>query len=287
LSIIYTDTSFLIFDIQHPCPWLEDVAMLDYLIRNHNQIITHDRGPFLSRMLILPSVPPFYLHDMHLYYAAVKAVVHLQLYEGIKVMIAFANPKNKLDVTFNFTLEKEKKYKRAWLSKNFYVEDKQACLEAANKDLVDLCDKSVDAILKDSVLLTPYRDEHFSNGSRISIPKSWREFLLRLSNYKCTGCYKSLLKGEYHIDHGRPLNPEDDQCRPIPAGNTNIYNLAVLCKECNQKKSNKPIYFPERHIESLITNKKVRNYFIESLKTPPSLSKHSLQEKDSIDGQYG
>ena len=67
-------------------------------------------------------------------------------------------------------------------------------------------------------------------------PKPSLEELLNKQGGKCANCKR---KGKYviwHIDHIIPLNPANGEKR----GADTIDNIQILCKECNQRKHNKP-----------------------------------------------
>jgi 5-methylcytosine-specific restriction endonuclease McrA len=237
--------------------------------------------------MLLPASPPVVGPDLFVYYAAVKAVVHLQLYEGIKLRVAFANEATSaLGLTFSFTMEEIRRNLRVWASPDFYGDIRTGEAEEATRSEADAHKKTLVGVLAESIALAPYRDEHFQEGHRSSIPNSWKIFLLNLTARKCTLCSVPLSAGNFQIDHGRAISPDNDQCRPTARGNSNIFNLGVLCSDCNRHKSNNGTFFPERHIPSLITSKPLMDYFLASLQIPPSKSKHMLAKSAQGEGQF-
>jgi 5-methylcytosine-specific restriction endonuclease McrA len=288
LLLTHTDSSLLAFDPRHPSPWLEDIGQMTYLLRNHGQVTEHGKASFMSRLLLVPSQPPVCGPDLFVYYATVKAVAHLQLYEGIRLYIMFVEPNVALDIRFNFTVEqvKKKKHSRVWPSPDYYGDIEKREVIEAEGSAAEAYLEALEKARSRCVRIAPYRDEHFLLGGRLSLPSSWRWFLLFLSEQRCMICSTPLHASALQIDHGRPLHPEEDQCRPTPSGNSNLFNLGALCRSCNSKKSNKNEYFPEMFIPKLIPDARLREYFKASLKIPPALSEHRVPERAPADGQF-
>lgn len=105
LNLVHTDPSLLTFNAMSPCPWLSDIGQVEYLLENHNQVVSHGRVGVVARLLLVPR-PPVKGPLLYTYYAAVKAVIHLQLYEGIRVWIAFVRPQSRLGLHFSHSLER-------------------------------------------------------------------------------------------------------------------------------------------------------------------------------------
>lgn len=134
----------------------------------------------------------------------------------------------------------------------------------------------IEAAIAGALRVAPYSDEHFVPGQRVSLPSSWRRLLSLMNAGKCTWCHRAIGHAGFHVDHGRPLHPDQDQCRPTPSGNSNLLNLAALCAGCNLDKSNRTDWFPESLIPSLVSDRTVADYFSASLRVPPSLAQHRL-----------
>ncbi len=286
LSLTHTDPSLLDFDPRNPCPWLSDIGQVEYLIENHNQIVLHGHKNLVTRLLLVPTTPPVAGPLLYSYYAAVKAVVHLQLYEGVRLWVAFVRPKSKLGLAFSYSLEQIGKATRVWPSSDYYMDiNVHNAVEAPKQLAVQIATEIRDAIAG-ALRVAAYRDEHFLPGERISLPSSWRRMLWLLSNGKCGWCHRAIAKLDCQIDHVRPIHPDVDQCRPTPLGNSNLFNLAALCGSCNRKKTNSTNWFPEALIPSLIPDPRVADYFRSSLVVAPRHGSHYLPAASERPGQF-
>ena len=99
-------------------------------------------------------------------------------------------------------------------------------------------------------------------------------------------CHEPIDSSRFHVDHQRPLVPEEDMCRPTQHGNTNFFNLAALCERCNLGKSNKNVWFPEALVNDLIHDERVAEYFRKSLIIAPTGNTHRLPSRAPGEGQF-
>jgi 5-methylcytosine-specific restriction enzyme A len=69
-----------------------------------------------------------------------------------------------------------------------------------------------------------------TDGKRINIPQSVRNYVFQRDNYQCQSCGKQQRETQLNIDHIIPLASN---------GSNDISNLQTLCSNCNQKKKAK------------------------------------------------
>lgn len=138
-------------------------------------------------------------------------------------------------------------------------------------------DRILESASADVIWLAPYREAHFLDGSRIALPRSWRRFLMVLHQRRCSDCNNDV--GVLpELDHMRPLRPDHSPFHPILAGNSVLFNLALLCRDCNRAKATRFVFAPERDVSTLIWDARVRAYFRTSLRKAPSLVEHALPQ---------
>ena len=155
LRITHTDPSLLAFDSRDPCPWLNDIGQVEYLLANHSQIVDHGRSGAVARVLLVPKIPPVVGPLLYTYYAAVKAVVHLQLYEGVRLWIAFVDTTKGVDLSFSHSSERVGKNTRVWSSSDYYVDIESCEIEEASRPLAERVLRSIDSTIAGSLPITP------------------------------------------------------------------------------------------------------------------------------------
>lgn len=280
LTLIHTDDSFSLFDPRIPNPWLLDVAQAEWLLANQNQIANHGKR-FLRRIFELPQPRDQQLgiKERSLFRATVKAVVHMQLYESVRVGIWLLPSKRSRRLSFTFV--RSGRHRITWPAWKYY--DGVQHPEARRGDSIDL--NEVERRLEDAtpevLWLAPYREEHFERGVRVSLPTSWRTFLMILHARRCDSC-NCLVRNTGELDHMRPLKPEESQFHNHTPGNSVLFNLTLLCRKCNRKKYTGFLSAPEEYIPQLIWDRRLALYFRVSLGRPPSKVEHVLPEYPSL-----
>lgn len=264
LKLTHVDPSFLLFDPRSPSAWLTDITQAEYLIENGKQIQNHGRNNMMERILLLPAVIPVIGRDKYIYFAAIKASVHLQLFEGVRVLIVFVRNIERWKLA-SLSFAQVNKLHIAWPSDYYYGESSHYEVRRASLSEADKVERLINELKGKAIKLTPYQEVHFAEGIRGRCPQSWREFLIRLQGGICLGCWKKL-GDKVHIDHQRPLKPKAELWHSASAGNSVLFNLCALCANCNISKSNKLLEMPEVDIDALIWDKRLRDYFLESIR---------------------
>lgn len=280
LKLTHVDPSFLLYDPRSPSAWLTDITQAEYLIENGIQIQNHGRNNVMERILLLPAVIPVMGRDRYIYLAAIKACVHLQLYEGVRVLIVFVRNIDKWKHA-SATFAQVGKLHIAWPSEYYYGESSYHEVRRASLSETDKLERFINELKGNAIKLTAYQEEHFAEGIRGRCPQSWREFLVRLQGGICLGCWKKL-GNTAHIDHQRPLNPKADLWYQASAGNSVLFNLCALCANCNLKKSNKLLEMPEVDIDTLIWDKRLQDYFLKSIRIWQRATVHVVPKSPNL-----
>lgn len=275
LDLIHTDYSFSVFDGRLPNPWLLDVGQAEWLLHNHEQITAQGKT-FMRRLFALPLNRRLSLEERLLFRATVKAVLHLQMYEGVRAGVWPVSPSER-SRRLSFSLARTSQHRIAWPAWRYYDGTQQS--EARRGDAADLneVETKLDRALSETLWLTPYRDEHFERGCRLTLPKSWRRFLFILYEARCSAC-NGLVRDQGELDHMRPLKPEESCFHAPSPGNSTIFNLCLLCRRCNREKYTHFVATPERYIPQLIWDRRLELYFRVSLTKPPSAVEHALPD---------
>jgi 5-methylcytosine-specific restriction endonuclease McrA len=252
LGFVHADTSMLLFDPNIPNPWFRDLAQVEWLLHNFDQInLQGGERRFLRRILLLHRRPALGIEVKHLYWATVKSLVHAHLYERVFLgLLLVKDPSEYL--SFNFSYADAGKKQHGWGIFGFYLNNwgKRRKVASERDDVLYIA-HMLNRVERSVHWLAPYRDEHFQAGARSSIAKSWRWFLTALYEGRCANCGERDMKG--HIDHARPLTPDKGDVTSFSAGNAVIPNLVYLCGPCNQgKKNRRPHIFPEFYVPTII-----------------------------------
>jgi len=276
LSLVHADSSFLLFDPRVPNPWLSDGGQVTWLLSNQEQIQRQGR-PFMGRLFGFPTGEHRTLEEQRIFRATVKAVLHLQMYEGVRVAILPTPAGTQLN-RLNFSLLSEGHFKVAWPAWHYYGSIQSAeARRATGSQLLDVLSRFSE-IAPNLRWLAPYRPEHFARGIRVALPGSWRAFLHLLHGGRCADCNRQV-KHLAHVDHMRPLTPEESPYHRIAAGNSVLFNLSLLCSGCNLSKSNTFATAPEELLGRIAPHPSIFAYLKRTLSYEPGRIPHSLDDR--------
>jgi 5-methylcytosine-specific restriction endonuclease McrA len=274
LHLIHADSSFLLFDPRLPNPWLRDLDQFMWLLLNHNQAMDHGR-PFISRIFLFPSDTHRTTEEARLFRAMVSSVLHVQLYEGIRVGVYFGPARDQLSGRFDFSYMTFAGQRVTWPAWAYYAANQPAEARRGTSSQDRQLDQLIAMALPDVIWLERYRDEHFERGRRMALPVNWRRLLLLLHRGVCAACGQAV-GNLAEIDHMRPLKPEESPFHRVAAGNSILFNLCLLCRECNRRKATRFVRAPEEDIPQLVWDRRIQLYFRISLSAPPRRAIHEL-----------
>jgi 5-methylcytosine-specific restriction endonuclease McrA len=283
LVVCHADASLMFYRPLCSNPWISDPGQAEWLLENHRQVIRHGRPGFLRRIFALPTDLDLTVAEVLTYQQVVKAVIHMQLFEGVSVGIWFVRNRSNT-YRFDFSLAESERHQFAWPCPEFYLSLENTEAVLADSGETNVLFSKMQNLQAKVIFLTPYRTEHFQSGERVHLPLSWRQFLFKLQAGRCVACGEHRV--EYpEIDHTRPLHPEENPYYVVPGGNSTFPNIAMFCRACNRKKSNRtPSILPEANLNELIPEVRLRDYFRASLVNPPDKIPHELPSMPSPAG---